>query len=85
MTKVAAQIEEAYEFEFVFTDNHSTDRTFELLHQLALSDPRVRAAVERHAVIRATAYFTELGYRVEDVGSTRSYDLHVTDEIEERR
>jgi polyisoprenyl-phosphate glycosyltransferase len=42
VTKVAAQIEEAYEFEFVFTDNHSTDRTFDLLRQLALSDPRVR-------------------------------------------
>jgi glycosyltransferase involved in cell wall biosynthesis len=42
VTKVAAQLEEAYEFEFVFTDNHSTDRTFQLLHQLALSDPRVR-------------------------------------------
>lgn len=42
VTKVAAQIEQAYEFEFVFTDNHSIDRTFELLQELALTDPRVR-------------------------------------------
>lgn len=31
-----------YDYEFVFTDNHSSDRTFELLRQLAASDPRVR-------------------------------------------
>jgi polyisoprenyl-phosphate glycosyltransferase len=31
------------DFEFVFTDNHSTDRTPELLRQLAARDPRVRA------------------------------------------
>jgi glycosyltransferase involved in cell wall biosynthesis len=32
-----------YDFEFVFTDNHSKDRTPELLHELALKDNRVRA------------------------------------------
>jgi len=32
-----------YEFEFVFTDNHSTDRTFTVLRQLAAGDSRIRA------------------------------------------
>jgi glycosyltransferase involved in cell wall biosynthesis len=32
-----------YEFEFVFTDNHSTDQTPDLLHELAHADRRVRA------------------------------------------
>jgi polyisoprenyl-phosphate glycosyltransferase len=31
-----------FRFEFVFTDNHSKDRTFELLYVLAQSDSRVR-------------------------------------------
>ena len=31
-----------YDFEFVFTDNHSTDDTFSLLNALAQRDPRVR-------------------------------------------
>lgn len=30
-----------YEFEFVFTDNHSTDRTFAILGELASRDPRI--------------------------------------------
>ena len=32
-----------YEFEFVFTDNHSSDRTPDLLRDLARADRRVRA------------------------------------------
>lgn len=32
-----------YDFEFVFTDNHSSDRTPQLLRQLARQDPRVKA------------------------------------------
>jgi len=31
-----------YDFELLFTDNHSEDQTFEQLAQLSLSDPRVR-------------------------------------------
>ena len=31
-----------YRFELLFTDNHSTDRTFEKLAQIATSDPNVR-------------------------------------------
>lgn len=31
-----------YDFEIVFTDNHSTDRTFELLSAIAKADTRVR-------------------------------------------
>ena len=37
-----APLRARYDFEFVFTDNHSTDRTFELLRQLAESNPEVR-------------------------------------------
>lgn len=43
---VSRQIEslsDLYEFEFVFTDNHSTDATFPLLRELAQHDRRVRA------------------------------------------
>ena len=32
-----------YDFEFVFTDNHSTDGTFSLLRELTQRDPRVHA------------------------------------------
>ncbi len=32
-----------YDFEFVFTDNHSSDRTFEILTELAQRDRRIRA------------------------------------------
>jgi dolichol-phosphate mannosyltransferase len=31
-----------YDFEFVFTDNHSRDRTFALLHEMARQDARIR-------------------------------------------
>ncbi len=33
-----------YDYEFIFTDNRSTDRTFERLQGLAQNDPRVRVA-----------------------------------------
>jgi dolichol-phosphate mannosyltransferase len=36
-------LSEMYRFEFVFTDNHSTDKTPELLSALAQEDSRVRA------------------------------------------
>lgn len=35
--------EQDYDFEFVFTDNHSTDGTFDILKDLAAKDGRVRA------------------------------------------
>jgi glycosyltransferase involved in cell wall biosynthesis len=41
--RVIDPLDNEYEFEFVFTDNHSTDKTPELLRDLARSDPRVRA------------------------------------------
>lgn len=49
-----------------------------------LSDPRVRSAIERHAVERAIAYFTALGYLVEDVGHIKPYDLLVSQGTESR-
>ncbi len=36
------QLAQRFRFEFVFTDNHSTDNTFPLLAELAAADPRVR-------------------------------------------
>ena len=41
--RVIDSLADEYEFEFVFTDNHSTDKTPELLRDLAQSDGRVRA------------------------------------------
>jgi polyisoprenyl-phosphate glycosyltransferase len=37
-----AESEKGYEFEFLFTDNASEDSTFRKLHELALTDKRVR-------------------------------------------
>jgi polyisoprenyl-phosphate glycosyltransferase len=39
---VVAGLQERYDFEFVFTDNHSSDRTFAMVSELAQADPRVR-------------------------------------------
>lgn len=43
VTAVTATLEGEYRFEFVFTDNHSTDSTFSLLRELAEKDRRVAA------------------------------------------
>ena len=37
-----ASLDDLFRFEFVFTDNHSTDRSFALLSGLARIDPRIR-------------------------------------------
>ena len=34
--------QDTYDFEIIFTDNHSTDRTFEKLKALSERDPRIR-------------------------------------------
>jgi glycosyltransferase involved in cell wall biosynthesis len=39
---ILAQLSDRFRFEFVVTDNHSTDRTFAVLQEVAASDPRVR-------------------------------------------
>jgi dolichol-phosphate mannosyltransferase len=41
--KVLTKVKDRYDYEFIFTDNHSEDGTFEVLAELAASDPRVRA------------------------------------------
>lgn len=41
--RVTDALADQYEFEFVFTDNHSTDRTPSLLRDLCVADRRVRA------------------------------------------
>lgn len=40
---VFAKIEDTFDFEIVFTDNHSSDRTIERIAEIAASDQRVRA------------------------------------------
>jgi glycosyltransferase involved in cell wall biosynthesis len=40
---VMAPLASRYDFELLFTDNHSEDRTFEEIAELARRDPRVRA------------------------------------------
>lgn len=42
VVEAMAPLEDRYDYEFVFTDNHSTDRTFEELAKLAEKDPRIR-------------------------------------------
>jgi len=37
-------LSDAYDFEIVFTDNHSTDRSFALLRDIALKDSKVKVA-----------------------------------------
>lgn len=39
---ILAHLANHFRFEFVFTDNHSTDRSFALLAEIATRDPRVR-------------------------------------------
>ncbi len=39
---ILAQLADRFRFEFVVTDNHSTDRTYALLKEVATRDPRVR-------------------------------------------
>lgn len=40
---VLAQLSSRYDFEILFTDNHSTDQTFSVIEQLASRDARIRA------------------------------------------
>jgi glycosyltransferase involved in cell wall biosynthesis len=43
LVETTDQVRDRYDFEFLFTDNHSTDRTFDVLADLAARDPRLRA------------------------------------------
>ncbi|MDO8308064.1 MAG: DUF3883 domain-containing protein [Actinomycetota bacterium] len=49
-----------------------------------MSDVKVRQAIERHAVDAALAHYEALGYQVDNVGSTRPYDVHATSDTEAR-
>lgn len=42
VTSVMASLGDRYDYELLFTDNHSTDATFPLLQRLAMRDRRVR-------------------------------------------
>jgi glycosyltransferase involved in cell wall biosynthesis len=42
ISPILAQLSNRFRFEFVITDNHSTDHTFAILKELAASDHRVR-------------------------------------------
>lgn len=42
MLGVMQKLGDRYDFEFLFTDNHSTDATFDRLAELSLEDPRIR-------------------------------------------
>src|SRR5947209_2901301 len=42
VNRVLQPVTGGYSWEFIFTDNCSTDRTFECLERLAARDPRVR-------------------------------------------
>src|SRR5580692_47253 len=39
---VMEQVSNRYDFELLFTDNHSTDHTYDVIEQLARHDPRIR-------------------------------------------
>src|SRR5262249_42479092 len=57
VNRTLAQIAERHQWEFVFTDNCSTDRTFETLEQLAGRDSRVRSM---GALYEPGTFFPEL-------------------------
>jgi polyisoprenyl-phosphate glycosyltransferase len=42
VSRVLLSLTERYDFELLFTDNHSTDQTFEILRRLSLEDRRIR-------------------------------------------
>jgi hypothetical protein len=43
-----------------------------------VQDPRLREAIEHHAMLAARKHYEELGYLVEDTHLTRSYDYVAT-------
>lgn len=43
LTLVLGGLIDRYDYEILFTDNHSSDRTFEVIEELAAADPRIRA------------------------------------------
>jgi dolichol-phosphate mannosyltransferase len=43
LTLVMLDIQDKYDYELLFTDNHSTDNTFEIIRDLSQTDNRIRA------------------------------------------
>lgn len=43
LQKIFEALSERFDFELIFTDNHSNDRTFEIIRDIAAHDPRIRA------------------------------------------
>jgi len=43
LVPIMAKVSDRYDFELLFSDNHSTDSTFEIIEKLAATDSRVRA------------------------------------------
>ncbi len=42
VTETMKSLADRYDYEIIFTDNHSTDQTFAIIRELAKTDPRVR-------------------------------------------
>lgn len=42
LQKIWEPLQDRYRWELVFTDNHSSDRTFEILSEMAVAEPRIR-------------------------------------------
>ncbi len=68
---------DGYEFEFLFTDNHSTDRTFEILSAIATRDPAVK--VVRFARNFGFQKSVITGYRLAQGEATIQIDADLQD------
>jgi dolichol-phosphate mannosyltransferase len=60
-----------YDYEIIVTDNHSTDRTFQILRQIAARDPKLRVirfsrnyGYERSLLVIVTFKIRHITYRI---------------------
>ena len=88
---ILEQLDAGYDFELLFTDNHSTDRTFEILRRLALKDTRIRVLrFSRNFGFQRsiyTGYVHARGQAAIQIDQSGSYILVVDDQhkVEQRR